>query len=152
MTEVRLLFLPGPSPCENQKLDVCLIVDSSLSVGVQNFVRVKMFLIQFIHQFEPNTHFSIITFSKNPIVRCKFDDPKCQSTDATHDLVQEIPDKVSWGTYTDKALVAANDIVYTAENGDRADAANVVVVITDGKTMKGSQSFNVTVPPLRVRF
>lgn len=85
-------------------------------------------------------------------MRCKFDDPKCQSTDATHDLVQEIPDKVSWGTYTDKALVAANDIVYTPENGDRADAANVVVVITDGKTMKGSQPFNVTVPPLRVRF
>lgn len=127
-------------------------MDSSSSVGVRNFVRVKTFLTQFIHQFEPETHFSIITFSKKPIVHCKFDDPQCQSTDGTHDLVAEIPDKVSRGTYTDRALVAADQIVYTAENGDRADAANVVVIITDGRTRAGSLPFNVTIPPLRVRF
>ena len=126
-------------------------MDASKSVGVQNFVRVKTFLIQFIHQFEPDTHFSIITFAKNPIVRCKFNQLQCQSTDATHGLISQIPDKVSWGTRTDKALIAANKI-FTPENGDRRDAANVVVVVTDGKTMKGSLPFNVTVPPLRVRF
>ena len=143
-------FLTVPSPCEDQKLDVCLIIDSSKSVGVQNFVRVKTFLIQFIHQFEPDTHFSIITFSRKPAVRCKFDSPECQSPDATHRLIAEIPDKVSWGTATDKALVAADKEVFTPMNGERADAANIVVVVTDGRTMKGSLPFNVTVPPLRV--
>lgn len=138
-----------PSPCEHKKLDVCLIVDSSKSVGVQNYVRVKTFLIQFIHQFEPDTHFSVITFSRKPIVQCKFDSPQCQSPDATHGLISEIPDKVSWGTATDRALVAADQIVFTRENGERADAANIVVVVTDGRTMKGSLPFNITVPPLR---
>lgn len=127
-------------------------MDASKSVGVRNFVRVKTFLIQFIHQFEPDTHFSIITFSKNPIVRCKFNQPQCQSPDATHGLISQIPDKLSWGTHTDRALIAADQIVFKPENGDRGDAANVVVVLTDGKTMKGSLPFNVTVPPLRVRF
>ena len=144
-------FLSVPSPCEDKKLDVCLIVDSSKSVGVSNFVRVKTFLIQFIHQFRLDTHFSIITFSRKPIVRCKFDSPQCQSPDGTHRLISEIPDKVSWGTATDKALIAANDIAFAPENGERPDAANIVVILTDGRTMKGSQPFNVTVPPLRVR-
>ena len=139
-----------PSPCEEKKLDVCLIVDASKSVRVQNFVRVKTFLIQFIHQFEPDTHFSVITFAKNPSVLCKFDSPQCQSPDATHSLISRIPDKLSGGTYTDRALVAAEQIVFAPENGERGDAANIVVVITDGRTNKASLPFNVTVPPLRV--
>lgn len=138
-----------PSPCEEKKLDVCLIVDASKSVRVQNFVRVKTFLIQFIHQFEPDTHFSVITFAKTPSVLCKFDSPQCQSPDATHSLISQIPDKLSGGTYTDRALVAAEQIVFAPENGERGDAANIVVVITDGRTNKASLPFNVTVPPLR---
>ena len=144
------IFLSVPSPCEEKKLDVCLIVDSSKSVGVLNFVRVKTFLIQFIHQFSPDTHFSVITFSRKSTVLCKLNSPQCQSPDATHSLVSEIPDKVSWGTRTDTALVDADQIVFKPENGERADAANIVVVITDGRTNPGSLPFNVTVPPLRV--
>ena len=83
-------------------------------------------------------------------MQCKLSDSNCQGTDSTHDTIAEIPDKVSWGTFTDRALIAADQIVYTAENGDRPDASNVVVVITDGKTMKGSLPFNDTIPPLRV--
>ena len=152
LTEVQLKFLPELSPCKNQKLDVCLIVDSSTSVGVRNFVRVKTFLIQFIDQFEPDTHFSIITFARTPTVWCKLNDPECQSIDGTHVLVTDLPDKVYRGTHTDKALVAADQIVFTAENGDRADANNVVVAITDGRTRENSLPFNVTIPPLRVCF
>lgn len=144
-----MYFLSVPSPCEEKKLDVCLIVDASRSVGIQNLVRVKTFLIQFIHQFEPDTHFSVITFAKQPTVECTFDSPQCQSPDATHRTISEIPDKVSGGTRTDKALLAATD-VFNPENGDRSDAANIVVVVTDGRTMKSSLPFNVTVPPLRV--
>lgn len=62
----------------------------------------------------------------------------------------EIPYKVSWDTYTDRALIPADQIVFTPDNGERADAANIVVVVTDGRTMKGSLPFNITVPPLRV--
>ena len=145
-------FFLEPTPCQGKKRDVCLIVDRSMSVKVPNFVRVKSFLIQFIHQFDPDTHFSVITFAKEPTVQCKFADSQCQTADGTHDLISKIPDKLYWGTFTDKALIAADQIVYTPENGDRADASNLIMVITDGKTMKGSLPFNVTVPPLRVCF
>ena len=127
-----------------------MIVDESLSVKVPNYVRMKTFLTQFIYQFDPDTHFSIITFAGKANVRCKFSDKRCQTADGTYDLISEIPDKLFYGTYTDKALIAANEIVFTPENGDRADVKNVVIVITDGKTMKGAAPFNVTVPPLRV--
>ena len=131
-------------------MDVSIIVDASLSVKLPNYIRVKTFLTQFIHQFEPSTHFSIMTFAKHPTVHCKFSDNKCQTSDDTHVLIENIPDKLSWGTYTDRALVEADKTVFTPENGDRADAPNVAVIITDGKTMKGSAPYNVTVPPLRV--
>ena len=117
---------------------------------VPNFVRVKTFLVQFIHQFDPDTHFSVITFAKTPTVRCKFSDRQCQSTDGTHDMISEIPDELRWGTRTDLAFKAAYQIVFTPKNGERADASNVVVVITDGKAQKGSAPYNVTVPLLRV--
>lgn len=151
---IFVLFLScsrlAPSPCKTKKQDVCLIVDESLSVKVPNYVRMKTFLTQFIYQFDPDTHFSIITFAGKANVRCKFSDKRCQTADGTYDLISEIPDKLFFGTYTDKALIAANQIVFTPENGDRADAKNVVIVITDGKTMKGAAPFSVTVPPLRV--
>ena len=141
---------PEPSPCESKKMDVCLIVDSSLSIKVPNFVRVKTFLTQFVHFFDATTHFSIITFAKYPVVRCRFSDKECQGPDGVQDLITTIPDKLYWGTFTDRALVEANQTVFIPENGDRPDASNVVIVITDGKPMKGSAPYNVTVPPLRV--
>ena len=117
---------------------------------VPNYVRMKTFLTQFIYLFDPDTHFSIITFARKANVRCKFSDKRCQTADGTYNLISKIPDKLFFGTYTDQALIAANEIVFTPENGDRADAKNVVIVLTDGRTMKGAEPFNVTVPPLRV--
>ena len=125
-------------------------MDSSLSVKLPNYIRVKTFLTQFIHQFNPNTHFSMMTFAKYPTLHCKFSDNQCQTSDDTHTLIENIPDKLYWGTYTDRALVEANKTVFTPENGDRPDAPNVAMIVTDGKTMKGSAPYNDTIPPLRV--
>ncbi|XP_074626092.1 coadhesin-like [Acropora palmata] len=135
-------------PCDHKKLDVCMIVDASLSVGIPNYVVVKTFLAQFVHYFPPTTRFSLITFAKYPEVRCKFSDVQCQTAEATHYLIADIPDKLKWGTRTDRALIAANDMVFTPEGGDRPDAGNLVMVVTDGKTLRGSAPFNVTIPPL----
>ena len=125
-------------------------MDTSLSVRIENFVRVKSFLAQFVHQFDSSTHFSIITFAGDAIVRCKFSDSQCQSADGVHDLISQIPDQLSFGTYTDKALIAANKTVFTSEGADREDANNVLIIITDGRANKHSLPYSITVPPLRV--
>lgn len=135
-------------PCDQKKLDVCLIVDASLSVGVANYVVVKTFLAQFVHYFPPTTRFSLITFAEYPEVRCKFSDVQCQTAEATHYFIANIPDKLKYGTRTDRALIAANDTVFTPEGGDRPDAGNLVMVVTNGKTLRGSAPFNVTILPL----
>ncbi|KAK2570892.1 Mucin-like protein [Acropora cervicornis] len=107
---------------------------ASLSVGIPNYVVVKTFLAQFVHYFPPTTRFSLITFAKYPEVRCKFSDVQCQTAEATHYLIADIPDKLKWGTRTDRALIAANDMVFTPEGGDRPDAGNLVMV--EGKNAK----------------
>ena len=147
-----LVIFPAPLPCDHKKLDVCMIVDASVSVRVPNYVRVKTFLTQFVHYFPTNTHFSLITYARNATLRCKFSDQQCQSAESTHDLIADIPDKLAWGTRTDRALIAADKIVFKPENGDRPDAENLVMVLTDGRTNRGSASFNDTIPPLRVGF
>lgn len=138
-----------PLPCDHKKLDVCMIVDASVSVRVPNYVRVKTFLTQFVHYFPTNTHFSLITYARNATLRCKFSDQQCQNAESTHDLIADIPDKLAWGTRTDRALIVADKIVFKPENGDRPDAENLVMVLTDGRTNRGSASFNDTIPPLR---
>ena len=41
------------------------------------------------------------------------------------------------GTNTGRALQYVNDVILTEENGDRPDAHDVVIVITDGTAQDG---------------
>ena len=41
------------------------------------------------------------------------------------------------GTNTGRALQYVNDVILTKENGDRPDAQNVIIVITDGTAQDG---------------
>ena len=59
--------------------------------------------------------------------------------------------KVGLGTRTDRALTMADEKLFTPEAGDRTDAPNVAIVMTDGKTRRPhSDPFTKVVPPLRV--
>ena len=58
--------------------------------------------------------------------------------------------KVITGTRTDRALVAAAAKLFTPAGGDRQDADNIAIVMTDGKTRKGSAPYQEVVPPLKV--
>ena len=58
---------------------------------------------------------------------------------------------IQGGTRTDRALeLAAEDFFGWQETGDRPDVPNVLLVLTDGDTNKGSKPFSQVLPPLEV--
>ena len=54
------------------------------------------------------------------------------------------------GTRTDIALQMANSGLFSSSGGDRGDKRNVLVVITDGKTNRGSKPYSSVLAPLIV--
>lgn len=55
------------------------------------------------------------------------------------------------GTRTDRALILANTGLYSAQGGYRDNLPNVLFVLTDGKTNRGSKPYSIVLGPLLVR-
>ena len=128
-----LVFLPV-SIC---KPDLGLVVDRTKSLGSENIPVLKAALADLVQKFdisEDATHVSLETFFKTATVHNRFNDPTYWSVSAVIDLINNSFNKLRSPTRVDRALEAANNIMYTAENGDRSGEINVLVVFTDGRT------------------
>lgn len=64
-------------------------------------------------------------------------------------VIRSIP-YLQKGTRTDKALDKAATDLYTKEGGDREAVANVLLVVTDGRTNHESESYEEALKPLKV--
>ena len=53
-------------------------------------------------------------------------------------------------TRTDKALEMAAQKLFTDAGGDRKDKPNILLVLTDGKTNRGSKPYPEVLRPLQV--
>ena len=93
----------------------------------------------------------LITFDSNANLLFNFADAKYHDKEAAKQKISEI-NKLFYQTRTDKALILANDELFTTVGGDRPDKPNVLLVFTDGKPTpkSGYKDFSATVPPLEV--
>ena len=115
-------------------------------------VRVKTFLLQLVNQFdisEKATKVATILFSKTPNLLNTFGDD-IQTNQGIDNLIKGIPNKVKGGTRADLALMMADEKLFIPEAGDRPDAPDVVILMTDGKTRSPAEPFSDIVAPLKV--
>ena len=150
---IGLSVTVAPPPCVNA-LDLGVIADISTSIGKPNLPKLKEALATVVDKFEispEGTHMGFITFARNANLLFNFADGKYHDKEAAKQKISEIQG-LHHATRTDKALILANDELFTEAGGDRPDKPNVLLVFTDGKpTPKhGYQDFSVTVPPLEV--
>ena len=120
------------------------MVDRTKSLGSENIQVLKDALVDLVQKFdisEDTTHVSLETFFKRATVHNKFNDPTYWSVSAVIDLINNSFDKLRSPTRVDLALEAADEIMYTAANGDRSGEVNVLVVLTDGRTQDAT-NFN----------
>ncbi|KAJ7394275.1 hypothetical protein OS493_000077 [Desmophyllum pertusum] len=153
--DITTLICP-PDPCENSKgMDVAFVVDKTKSLGVMNFMLLKGFLLELIdalHIGPDATHTGIITFNKKPTVLSTFANDNLYNNDAVHQFVAEIPAVLGDRTFTDKALMAAANQLFTEEEGDRPEFPNVLILLTDGRTNVNSKPFSEIIPLLKIIF
>ena len=149
----NLSFVLAAAEGEMCSVDLALIVDKTQSVGTYHFGLLKGFLLQLSDAMDisPNTtNEAVITFANVSTVLNTFADSEYHSNEAMHLLIESIDDNLGRPTRTDRALVAANEKLFTEEGGDRPDFPNSLVLFTDGKTNPLSQPYDEIIPFLEV--
>ena len=132
---------------------MAFLVDRTKSVGISNFKMLKGFLLQLSDAMPigpDDAHVGYILFAKNADVLNTFADTEYYSRENVNNLITSIPDDLGGQTYIDRALLKANDSLFTQNGGDRPEAPNVLILMTDGKTNDASKPFSEIVPSLRV--
>ncbi|VDI82665.1 Hypothetical predicted protein [Mytilus galloprovincialis] len=133
---VFLLFLYFSScTCAcHDKVDLVFLVDSSGSVGHNNFIKVKNFVTSSVNRFiigNRDTLVSVVTFASTPHTEFKLNSlhDKLPLANAIHGIRY-----ISGGTNTGEALKFVGSHIFQPSSGDRINARNILVVITDGQS------------------
>lgn len=124
----------------HEKVDLVFLLDASGSVGIENFEKEKQFIIESSNQFiiGPNdAQVSVVMFSNQP--HNQFNLSEFDNISSITNQINAIPYEAG-GTYTSLALQFASDNSFTAEAGNRPDAIDVLVVVTDGKSTDHTQT------------
>ncbi|XP_063427267.1 collagen alpha-1(XII) chain-like [Mytilus trossulus] len=118
----------------HDKIDLAFMIDASGSVGSANFRKMKSFVSNSVSHFTigPNdAQVGVITFSSQP--HFQFALNKHTDKSSLSNAIQNIPYQ-SGGTNTDIALTYIEKNTFTSASGNRIDARDILVIITDGKS------------------
>lgn len=113
-------------------MDIVILLDSSGSVGLENFNKMKQFLVKSINGFSvgPNSiQIGLVTFSP---ARTHFNLNTFSSSSAVENAINNVPYN-SGATQTYLALSYIGNSFKTSA-GDRPNAQDLLVVITDGQS------------------
>ena len=134
-------------------MDLVLIADKTKSIRKVNFRKMKKFLVRLVRDIdisENKAHVAVMTYNWKPTILNHLNDESSYNKKALLDLIKKIPVTLDSPTRTDLALVAADTELFTEAGGDRPDNPNVLVLFTDGRTHKTSQSYDEIMPSLKV--
>lgn len=118
----------------HDKVDLVYLLDASGSVELPNFNKEKAFISQSLSRFvigPDDAQVSVVMYSNQP--ENAFNLNKFTDSASIVNAINRIPYPAG-GTYTSAALKYAGTNSFTPASGDRPDAKNVLVVITDGKS------------------
>uniref|UniRef100_A0A8D2IVD8 von Willebrand factor A domain containing 2 n=1 Tax=Varanus komodoensis TaxID=61221 RepID=A0A8D2IVD8_VARKO len=118
--------------CPSQPLDLVFALDSSASVGWNNFVQLKTFVSRLLLQFDISrdvTQIGLVVFGKRPQTVFGLDTHVNSST--LHEAIKQAP-IVGGSASVGSALLHIYDDIMTAHKGARPGVKKIVVVITGG--------------------
>ncbi|XP_075171327.1 collagen alpha-6(VI) chain-like [Anomaloglossus baeobatrachus] len=118
--------------CQNAEADIMFLVDSSGSIGADNFIKMKEFMKSLVNKTTvgPNDfQFGIVQFSYDTMEVLQL------SKNGTKETIWEAIEKMPYmdkGTYTGKALDFVS-LYFTENKGARPKVKKFLILITDGK-------------------
>ncbi|KAM9308135.1 collagen alpha-6(VI) chain [Gastrophryne carolinensis] len=118
--------------CEQVAADVMFLVDSSWSIGLDNFNKMKTFMKSLVNKTEvgpDRVQFGIVQFSDTPMEVLQL------SKNGTKDIIYNAIDNmnhIAQNTFTGKALTFVNQY-FKEEKGARPKIKKFLILITDGE-------------------
>uniref|UniRef100_A0ABM5GPI9 Matrilin-3 isoform X2 n=1 Tax=Pogona vitticeps TaxID=103695 RepID=A0ABM5GPI9_9SAUR len=122
--------------CGSQPLDLVFIIDSSRSVRLHEFEKVKVFLANMIDTLdvrERSTHVAVVNYAST--VKIEFDLQTYFDKVSMKEAVAHIS-PLSAGTMTGLAIQTAMEEIFAKEGGARdssLDIPKVAIIVTDGR-------------------
>ncbi|XP_068137600.1 collagen alpha-1(XII) chain isoform X2 [Hyperolius riggenbachi] len=126
---------PAREVCKGAKADIVFLIDSSWSIGDDNFNKVRQFIFNTIGAFDvinpAGIQVSFVQFSDEAQTEFKLNTyaDKSQALGALANVRYK-----GGNTKTGKALKFVREKVLTVENGMRRAVPKVLVVVTDGRS------------------
>ena len=137
-----------------EALDLGLVIDTTRSIRRVNVPVLKEALQQLVKRFTISTgktHVSMITFAGKSKLHNTFKDPAYHSQNAILRLISNHVKRLRSPTRLDRAMKAADEKMFTPENGLRPGIGKVMVLYTDGRTNPSSDDFTAEIAALKVR-
>ena len=129
-----------------------MILDATKSVGKIEFKKSKDFalaLVNYMNIYPGGTHLGLMVYNIDATILIKFNEEDKQDPVIVKSILDQT-NKLKGRTFTDRALIKANDELFISESGDRPQAPDVLVLLTDGRTNKDSVPYDVVLAPLKV--
>ncbi|CAB4000278.1 Hypothetical predicted protein [Paramuricea clavata] len=126
---------PKALKCAHQKRDILMVVDGSSSVGHRNIKKVKAFLQKLVlelHVGKENNRVALMQFSEKAKTKPEFGFDRFYEPRQIGRAISKMAYHAGLKTMTGYALGLANDMIFTGNHGDRAQASDVVILVADG--------------------
>ncbi|EPT30283.1 microneme protein MIC2 [Toxoplasma gondii ME49] len=121
--------------CTNQ-LDICFLIDSSGSIGIQNFRLVKQFLHTFLMVLPigpEEVNNAVVTYSTDVHLQWDLQSPNAVDKQLAAHAVLDMPYKKG-STNTSDGLKACKQILFTGSRPGREHVPKLVIGMTDGES------------------
>ena len=132
---------------------MAILLDRTRSLSIGDYILAKGFFAELVGGLDigPDaTRLGLIRFDKNSKVDFTFADEAYHNQGAVIHFIENLNNWRGRRTFIDRALLAANDSLFTPAGGDREEFPNALILLTDGRTNPRSRPFGDIVPSLRV--
>lgn len=132
-------------------MDLCIVIDKTKSLGKRNFDSLLETVRTLISKYDvgpDKTRIAIVSFAGRAKVRASLDDPRFYNQRGLNLLIEQMKakEKLRKPTRPDIALEVVSNKVFNAENGDRPDSPDVMIMFTDGGKHKTSKPLSKVLP------
>lgn len=137
LLQLQVSFLTTHAAVCPFAMDVAFLLDSSGSIGQNNYLDMKRFINEVIDHFHispKDTHVGVVSFSTQAQTEIRFTSK--QTADAIKPSVLNITYQ-GHGTYIDLGLKKTHMDLFSAQGGMRTNVPHILLVITDGKSNSG---------------
>ncbi|XP_078392398.1 integrin alpha-M-like, partial [Cetorhinus maximus] len=125
--------------CFTAKVDLAFLIDGSVSIVPDDFIRMKDFMVTMLRRFyHRDVQFAVMQFSD--IVKKEFNFEEYERRRRNEALVTGIR-QISGDTYTPTAIKTLVQEIFVRDSGLRADSKRVMIVITDGRSNDQDTTF-----------